>query len=426
MAQPSNIDASLESARRMDAADPLASFRSEFVIDDPDLIYVDGNSLGRLPRRTISRLNSVVENEWGNSLIRGWNTGWYDAPIRLGDKIGRLIGAEPGQVLVADSTSVDLFKLMMSALAMRPNRLNVVSDVLNFPSDLYILQGCLNLLGGERHLHLAASQDDIQPDLTHLYHLIDQQPALVTLSHVTFKSGYLYDMQAVTQRAHQAGALILWDLSHSAGVVPTQLDAWGVDLAVGCTYKYLNGGPGSPAFLYVSHTLQEQASSPIWGWFGQKLPFAFGLDYLPAEGIGRFQAGTPSLLSLLAVEPSIDMLLEAGISGIRLKSENLTAYAVALMEQVLAPLGFSIGSPLDSARRGSHISLRHSQGYCISRALIEELKVLPDFREPDNIRLGFSPLYTTYEEVWQAVERLRMVVEDGRYKKYPSVRLAVT
>jgi len=426
MTQPDNFEPSLANARRMDAADPLASFRNEFVITEPDLIYVDGNSLGRLPRRTISRINSVLEMEWGNNLIRGWNTGWFEAPARLGDKIGRLIGAEPGQVLVADSTSVDLFKLVMSALAMRPAHRNVVSDVLNFPSDLYILQGCLNLLGGERHLDLAASLDDIQPDLTGLYQLIDQQPALVTLSHVTFKSGYLYDMQAVTERAHQAGALILWDLSHSAGVVPMQLDAWGVDLAVGCTYKYLNGGPGSPAFLYVNHKLQEQASSPIWGWFGQKMPFAFDLNYVAGEGIARFQAGTPSVLSLLAIESSIDMLLEAGISGIRLKSEVLTAYGVALVDKVLARLGFSLGSPREPARRGSHISVRHAQGYRISRALIEEMKVLPDFREPDNIRLGFSPLYTTFEEVWQGIDRLRQVVEDDRYTKYPSDRLSVT
>jgi kynureninase len=235
-----SFDASLASARRLDAADPLSSFRNEFMIADTNLIYVDGNSLGRLPRRTILSLESAILSEWGRGLIRSWNTGWYEAPRRLGDKIGRLLGAEPDQVVIADSTSVDLFKLALAALQARPERRDVVSDTLNFPSDLYVLQGCLHLLGGERLLRLAPSQDDIQPELTALYEWIDQKPALLTLSHVTFKSGYLYDMQAVTERAHRAGALVLWDLCHSAGVVPMQLDAWGVDMAIGCTYKYLD------------------------------------------------------------------------------------------------------------------------------------------------------------------------------------------
>jgi kynureninase len=425
MTQPSLFDSSLTNARHMDAADPLASFRREYVISDPDLVYVDGNSLGRLPNRTITYIGSILE-EWGTSLVRGWNSSWYEAPKRLGDKIGRLIGAGQGQVLLADSTSVDLFKLVMSALSLRPDRRIVVSDVLNFPSDLYILQGCLRLLGGDYRLRLAISEDDVHPGLEDLYHLIDQKPALVTLSHVTFKSGYLYDMQAVTERVHQSGALVLWDLSHSVGVVPMQLDAWGVDMAVGCTYKYLNGGPGAPAFLYVRDDLQKQAYSPIWGWFGQNHPFAFDLDYAPADGIVRFQAGTPPVLSLLAVESSLDLLLEAGVAGIRLKSENLTNYAVSLVDHRLAHLGFDLGSPRQVERRGSHISLRHPEGYRINRALIEEMKVLPDFREPNNIRLGFAPLYNTYEEVWLAIERIRRVVEEGRFRKYPSDRLSVT
>ena len=426
MTKSFDIDLSLTAARQMDAADPLATFRNEFVITDPDLVYVNGNSLGRLPRRTILHLKSVMEDEWGNGLIRGWNRGWFKAPLRLGEKIGQLIGAEPGQVLVADSTSVDLFKLVMAALSLRPERQNVVSDTLNFPSDLYILQGCLRLLGGERSLRLAVSKDDIQPELANLYQQIDQNTALVTLSHVSFKSGYLYDMQAITAYAHQAGALVLWDLSHSAGVIPMQLDAWGVDLSVGCTYKYLNGGPGAPAFLYIRHELQDQIHSPIWGWFGQIRPFAFDLDYVPASGVSRFQAGTPPMLSLLAVETSLDLLLQAGLADIRLKSEALTSYAIALTDQVLVPLGFSLGSPRQPERRGSHISLRHPEGYRINRALIEEMKVLPDFREPDNIRLGFAPLYTTFVEVWQAVDRLRQVVEEQRFKKYSTERLVVT
>jgi kynureninase len=421
-----NHDYSLAGARNLDAVDPLASYRNEFIISDAELVYVDGNSLGRLPRKTTPRVQSVLEREWGDLLVQGWNTGWYEAPLRLGDKLGVLLGAAPGQVLIADSTSVNLFKLVCAALALRPDRRRVVSDVLNFPSDLYILQGCLRLLGGDRQLTLAASQDEIHPDGSDLDRLIDEKTAVVCLSHVAFKSGFLYDMQAVTQRAHQVGALVIWDLCHSAGVIPIQLDAWGVDLAVGCTYKYLNGGPGSPGYLYVRRELQEQALSPIWGWFGQKQPFSFGLDYQPADGVTRFQVGTPPMLSLSALEASLDLHLDAGIPGIRKKSEALTAYAIALADQILTPFAFRLGSPRQPSQRGSHISLRHPEGYRINRALIEEMKVLPDFREPDNIRLGFSPLYTTFEDVWQTIDRLYRVVAELRYQKYPSERSHVT
>jgi kynureninase len=413
-------------ARRLDAQDELASFREAFVILDPDLIYLDGNSLGRLPRSAVERVKAAVEDEWGRDLIRGWNAGWYEAPSRVGDKIARLVGAEPGQVVVGDSTTVNLFKLVMAALAMRPNRTRIVSDTLNFPSDLYVLQGCAHLLGDRHHLHLAPSTDGVTVDQQTLFDAIDEQTALVTLSHVTFKSGFLYDAAAVTERAHQAGALVLWDLSHSAGAVPVELDRWGVDLAVGCTYKYLNGGPGSPAFLYVRRELQEQALSPIWGWFGQRAPFDFGLDYDPVADVRRFLVGTPPTLSLLAMESGLEPMLEAGMERIRAKSVLLTSYLVYLFDTILAPLGFSLGSPRDSERRGSHVSVRHPEGYRINRALIEEMQVLPDFREPDNIRLGLAPLYTSFTEVWEAVDRIRRVVEEERYLGYPDERLAVT
>jgi len=413
-------------ARRLDAEDKLASFRDSFVIADPDLIYVDGNSLGRLPRQTVERVQTVVEEEWGCDLIRGWNTGWFEAPTRVGEKIARLVGAGPGQVVVSDSTSVNLFKLVMAALAMRPERDRIVSDVMNFPSDLYILQGCIRLLGDRHHLHLVPSADDITVDRQTLFDAIDERTALVTLSHVTFKSGFLYDAAAVTERAHQMGALVLWDLSHSVGAVPMELDAWNVDLAVGCTYKYLNGGPGSPAFLYARRDLQEEALSPVWGWFGQRSPFAFDLEYEPTEGATRFLVGTPPTISLLAMEPAIDLVLEAGLDRIRRKSIRLTSYLVYLADAMLSALGFTLGSPRDPARRGSHISVRHPEGYRINRALIEEMAVIPDFREPDNIRLGLSPLYTTFTEVWEAVDRLRRVVEEERYLKYSLERLAVT
>jgi kynureninase len=416
----------LGAARRLDAEDPLASFRTAFVSAQPDLIYLDGNSLGRLPRQTAERLRHVVEHEWGHDLIRGWNAGWIQAPNRVGDKIGRLVGAAPGEVVVSDSTSINLFKLAMAALAARPERDRIVSDVLNFPSDLYILQGCVRLLGDRHHLHMVPSANGITVDRPALWEAMDEHTALVALSHVAFKSGFLYDAAAVTKRAHQVGALVLWDLSHSVGVVPIDLAGWGVDVAVGCTYKYLNGGPGAPAFLYVRRDLQEQLLPPTWGWFGQRAPFQFDLDYQPVNGVARFLVGTPPILSLLAIESALDLTLEAGIERIRLKSVQLTSYLIYLVDSVLVPLGFTLGSPRDAIQRGSHVSVRHPEGYRINRALTEEMQVLPDFREPDNLRLGLAPLYTSFADVWEATDRIRRVVEDKRYQRYPSERLPVT
>jgi kynureninase len=413
-------------AQQQDAEDELASFREAFVFDESDLIYMDGNSLGRLPRGTVERMRAAVEIEWGRDLIQGWNAGWFEAPERVGEKIARLVGAGPGQVLVSDSTSFNLFKLALTALAMRPGREGIVSDVFNFPSDLYILQGCVHLLGDRHRIHLVPSADGVTMDHRALFDAIDERTALVTLSHVAFKSGFFYDAAAVTERAHRMGALVLWDLSHAVGAVPVELDRWDADLAVGCTYKYLNGGPGAPAFLYVRRALQEEALSPIWGWFGQRSPFAFDLEYEPERGITRFLVGTPPILSLLAVESGLDLILEAGLERIRLKSVRLTSYLVYLVDTVLAPLGFALGSPRDPACRGSHVSIRHPEGYRINRALIEEMKVLPDFREPDNIRLGLAPLYTSFVEVWDAVDRMRRVVEGRRYLDYPAHRLPVT
>jgi kynureninase len=415
-----------EYALKLDAGDDLARFRDEFVLSEPDLIYLDGNSLGRLPRGTAEHLGLAVSDAWGRDLIRGWNAGWYDASSRIGDQIGQLIGAGAGQVVVSDSTSVNLFKLVMAALSLRPQRERIISDALNFPSDLYVLQGCSNLLGDRHRLHLVPSDDGITVDLPTLLRSIDERTALVTLSHVTFKSGFLHDAAAVTARAHEVGALVLWDLSHSAGVVPIDLDGWGADMAVGCCYKYLNGGPGAPAFLYVRREWQEHVRSPIWGWFGQRAPFGFDLDYEPVDGIRRFLAGTPPVLSLIALEPALDLIFEAGIERIRNKSVSLTSYLVYLADTVLAPLGFTLGTPRDAARRGSHVSIRHPEGYRINRALIEEMQVLPDFREPDNIRLGLAPLYTSFSDVCEAVDRVRRVVVEGRYRHYRQERMKVT
>ncbi len=414
-------------ASELDRQDELASFRESFLISDPDLVYLDGNSLGRLPRDVIPRMQQALADEWGSRLIRGWNDGWWNAPARLGDLIAKLVGAAPGQVTVGDQTSVNLFKLVVSALKLRPDRRRIVTDTLNFPSDLYILQGVADLLNCAHEIVRIGSQDDdITPDLAVLESAIDERTALVTLSHVTFKSGYLYDMRHLTQLAHQRGALVLWDLSHSAGAVPVELDECDVDFAIGCTYKYLNGGPGSPAFLYVNQRLQDEALSPIRGWWGQKTPFAFDLDYQPALGIQRFLAGTAPMLSMIALESALAPVTEAGIARIRRKSIGLAEYAIALTDARLAPLGFRLGSPRDSSRRGSHVSVRHPDGYRINRALIEEMNVIPDFREPDNLRLGFSPLYTSYQDVWEGIDRIRRVVEEKRHTKYVLQRAQVT
>jgi kynureninase len=420
------MDTGPEYPRKLDSRDELASFREAFYFPDPDLIYMDGNSLGRLPVRIMQRMKEVVESEWGHDLIRGWNAGWYQAPTRVGEKIAGLIGAQSGQVVVSDTTSVNLYKLAMTALSNQPERRKVISDVMNFPSDLYVLQGCIHALGNRHHLQLIPSHDGMTIDLQALYNALDHEVALVSLSHVAFKSGYLYDAAAVTERAHRVGALVLWDLCHSVGVVPIELDRWGVDLAVGCTYKYLNGGPGAPAFLYVRKGLQEKLLSPIWGWFGERSPFAFELQYQPAEGINRFLVSSPSILSLLAMESAIDIITEAGIERLRKKSMKMTNYLVYLIDRILKPLGFSLGSPRDSRQRGSHISIRHKEAYRINRALIEELNLIPDFREPDNIRLGLAPLYTTYAEVWEGVDRIRRALEEKRYLHYDSERLPVT
>ena len=417
-------------AQEMDAKDDLSAFRDEFVVEDPNLIYLDGNSLGRLPKRTVEFMRQAIEQEWGERLIRGWNEGWIEAPRSLGAKIAKLVGAQADEILVTDATSTNLFKLVVAALRHQPYRTKLVSDEFNFPSDLYILQGAIDLLGNRHRLDLIRSSDAITITAEAANQAIDQDTALVSLTHVAFKSAFMYDMAQVTAWAHQVGALMLWDLSHSVGATPLDLNGCGVDLAVGCTYKYLNGGPGAPAFLYVRRDLQDQLSQPIWGWFAAKNPFAFDLDFTPADDISRFKVGTPPVLSLKAVEPGLDILLEAGLDRLRTKSVRQTDYLITLADQWLVPLGFTIGSPRSAEMRGSHVSLRHPEAYRINRAMIEAappaIKVIPDFRAPDNIRLGVTPLYTTFTEIYQALTRIRIIVENRIYEQYSAERLAVT
>lgn len=420
------MDTARRTAQELDRRDPLAGYRDAFVIDDPELIYLDGNSLGRLPERTRSHLHDAIDRGWGRNLIRSWGEGWFDAPVRVGDAIAPLIGAAPGQVVVADSTSVNLFKLALAALEHQAPRTKIVSDEMNFPSDLYVLQGAARLRGVDTTLDLLQpASDGIHADEARLRGAIDEDTALVVLSHVTFKSGYMFDAAEVTDRAHEVGALILWDLSHSAGSALVELDAWGADLAVGCSYKYLNGGPGAPAFLYVRTDLQDELVSPIWGWFGQSSPFGFDLGYTPTEGIRRFLVGTPPVLSLLAIEEGVAQVHHAGMPAVRAKSKALTAYLMDLVDEVLTPLGFSVGTPRDPARRGSHVTLQHPDAYRMSRAMIDA-GIVPDFREPDNIRLGVAPLYTTFLELCEAVERIRHIVEQRQHEGYGVDRAAIT
>lgn len=405
-------------ALRRDEEDALAAFRQRFVFADDDLIYLLGNSLGRLPRAAAASLEALVGVEWGARLIRGWNEGWIGLPQTTGDKLARLLGAEPGEVLLADSTTVNVYKLAVAALRARPGRRRIVTDDLQFPSDLYALRSAMAAAGGGYKLQIVPSPDGCYGPEAALAAALDEETALLALSHTVFKSAYTYDMAELTRRAHEAGALALWDVSHSVGVWPLQFRADVVDLAVGCTYKYLNGGPGAPAFLYVRRELQEELQNPVAGWMGEERPFAFDLDYRPAPGIRRFLTGTPPILSVAAVEAGVDLLLEAGIERVRAKSMEQTGYLIALWAAYLRPLGFELRTPREAARRGAHVALGHPEGWRIAQALQAEMDVLLDFRRPDNLRLAAAPLYTTFRELYAAVERLRRVVVERLYEQY--------
>ena len=413
-------------AQHLDQQDPLRTFRNHFVISDPELVYLDGNSLGRLPKAAQTRASELIDHAWGNQLIRSWGQGWMEAPRRIGAKLARLIGAKPHEVVLADSTSVNLFKLVMAALKYQVGRNKILTDDLNFPSDVYILQRAAQLAGEGFELRLIPSEDGIHGPVDQIAAALDQETALLTLSHTVFKSGYTYDMAALTADAHQQGALVLWDLSHSAGALPVDLNEAGVDLAVGCTYKYLNGGPGSPAFLYVREGLLDSLDNPISGWMGQHRMFDFSLEYQPEQDMRKFLSGTPPILSMSLVEPGVDLLLEAGMPAVRQKSLQQTEYLIQLWEDWLAPLGFSLNSPRSAQWRGSHVSLGHPEGLRIDKALIDAYRVIPDFRAPDNIRLGVAPLYTTFEEIFRAAQALKEIVEKSVFHKYSAEPPEVT
>jgi kynureninase len=388
-------------ALALDKADPLAGFRDRFALP-PNVIYLDGNSLGALPKATAERVRRVVEREWGQDLIVSWNKhGWYPMPSRVGDKIGRLVGAAPGEVVCADSTSVNLFKLLAAALRMRPERTVIVSERGNFPTDLYVAQGLIDMAGGGRELRMV-------DDPAAVADAIDARTAVVSLTHVNYKTGRVHDMAAITKRAHDKGALMLWDLAHSAGALPVDLNGAGADFAVGCGYKYLNGGPGAPAFLFVAKRHQETARSPLTGWMGHADPFAFVPGYRPAAGILRQLCGTPPVVSMAALEASLDVMLEADMAAIRKKSLALGDLFLDLARQELGGFGFADPTP-PRAERGSQVGLTHVEGYAIMQALIAR-GVIGDFRAPDLLRFGLTPLYVRYVDVFDAVEALRDIM----------------
>ena len=390
-------------AEARDAADPLAAFRERFVFAD-ERIYLDGNSLGRLPRATVTRLASVVEEEWGRRLISSWSEGWLDLPLTVGDAIAAAaLCAAPGQVAVADSTTVNFYKLAAAALSARPGRREIITDTANFPTDRYVLES----LAAQRNLQIRwiEPDPDAGPTLAEVEALLSEQTALVSFTHVDYRSAHIADMVAINAAAHAAGALTLWDLSHSAGSVPVALDASGSDLAVGCTYKYLNGGPGAPAYLYVRRELQETLRQPLWGWLGRADAFEMGPGYVPAPGIRAFLSGTPPVLSLAAIQAGVALVAEAGLPALREKGTALGEYAIALADARLADHGVRVASPREATRRGAHVALAHPEARRLSEALIERGVVI-DFRAPDVIRFGLSPLTTRFSEVWDALEVL--------------------
>jgi kynureninase len=417
-ASDDNPSVDRETCLSFDRQDPLAAVREQFAIPE-GVIYLDGNSLGALPRQTVQRLNQVVSDEWGSGLIRSWNAAhWIEAPARIGDKIARLIGASAGEVIVADSTSVNLFKLLAGGLQLQPGRHFILTESTNFPTDLYIAQGLIELLGGNHALR-TVERDQLERAL-------DGSVAILMLTHVDYASGEIHDMRRLTSAAHQHGVLTLWDLSHSAGAVPLDLNASQVDLAIGCGYKYLNGGPGAPAYLFIARALQDAMRSPLAGWMGHAAPFAFESEYRPAAGITRQLAGSPPILSMLALEVAIDLWLTVDQKEARRKSMALGDLFITLVDDTLRDLDVEVASPREAATRGSQVALRHREAYRVMRALIDR-GIIGDFRTPDLMRFGFASLYTRYVDIFDAVSGLREVLITRAWQRPEyATRLTVT
>ena len=409
----------LSAVEAMDAADPLCSMRERFVLPE-GVIYLDGNSLGAASPAVFGELQKAATQEWAEDLIRAWNTaGWFDMPIVLGDQLGRLIGAAAGQTVVCDTTSINIYKVLHAALAMRPDRHVIVAEGDSFPTDLYMAEGVASTRPGAVLRLEGVDAADVEE-------LIDDQVAVILLNHVNYKSGELRDMAALTRKAHDAGALIVWDLCHTAGAMPVELDKANADFAVGCTYKYLNGGPGAPAFLYVATRHQGEARQPLSGWWGHARPFAFEQGYAAGSGIRRFLCGTQPVLSMRALKGALDLWDDVDLTVLREKSIALTALFIQLVEAKCAGYGLELESPRDGSKRGSQVSFMHEHGYRIMRALIER-GVIGDFRAPSTIRFGFTPLYVGYKDVWAAVAVLEDILRTEAWKDERfGVRTAVT
>jgi kynureninase len=419
-------------ADALDDNDPLRDFRRQFLpfpgLDADQLIYLDGNSLGRPPVTALDAITELIAHDWAAGIgswgepSRSGRPPWIELPAVVGDLLGaQFLGAAAGQVLVCDSTTINLYKLAAAALDARPGRRTIVTEAANFPTDRYVLEG----LASARGLHVEYVDVDPLAGTSASDLALGSDTALVCLSHVDYRSAAISDLAGITSAAHDAGALVLWDLCHSVGSVPITLDADGVDLAVGCTYKYLDGGPGAPAFLYVRRELQATLRQPIWGWFGQRDQFAMGPAYDPAPTIDRFVTGTPNIVGLTSVEAGVTLLAAAGIDALRAKGIALTSYLIQLFDTWLVPLGFELASPRDASARASHVSLRHPAAYQLCRALIDE-HVVPDYREPDLIRCGLSALTTSFAEVHEAMRRLGDLTTSGRYLEYAATRSRVT
>lgn len=420
----------LEKAKALDKIDPLIGFKEKFV-NTPSLIYLDGNSLGKLPLKTIETTSNIVKNQWGNRLIRSWNEQWIDLSNEIAKKIALIVGAQPDEIFVGDTTSLNLYKLLFAALTLQKDKTEIITDDLNFPTDLYIIQGLIKQQFKNHSLKVLKSNNEVFIDSATISEAIKKNTSLITLSLVSYKSSFLYNMKTINNLAHKNDSLVVWDLSHAAGATTIKLNETNADMAVGCTYKYLNGGPGSPAFLYVRKDLQNKLTNPIWSWFAHQKPFDFDPNFIESSGIQKFAISTPSILSLGAISPGLDIILEAGIENIQAKSSKQSVFLMDLIQKYLIPLNFKVASPLDQTKRGSHISITHEESYRINRAMINpkninEKIIIPDFRPPNLIRIGITPLYTSYQDLYEAIIRISEIVTSKEYENFSTEKLIVT
>ena len=420
----------LEKAEALDNTDSLKSFKDKFVAD-PSLIYLDGNSLGKLPIKTIETTANIVKNQWGKNLIRSWNEHWMDLSKDIATKIAKIVGAQPDEIFVGDTTSLNLYKLLFASLTLQKEKTEIITDDLNFPTDLYIIQGLIKQQFKQHSLKVLKSTNEIFMDTATVSEAINKNTSLITLSLVSYKSSFLYDMKTINNLAHRKNSLVVWDLSHAAGATTVKLNETNADMAVGCTYKYLNGGPGAPAFLYVRKDLQDKLTNPIWSWFAHQKPFDFNPNFIEKTGIEKFAISTPSILSLGAITPGLDIILGAEMGAIEEKSKKQSAFLIELIQEYLVPLKFKIASPLDKSKRGSHISITHNESYRINRAMIAPKNkntkiVIPDFRPPNLIRIGITPLYTSYLDLYEAVIRIAAIITTKEYKNFSTEKLTVT